>query len=96
MLSTFHPPGLAPGQVAACLGLISDTHMPERWPELPGAIFDVFAGVDLILHAGDVGELWVLDRLSAIAPVLAVRRPTCAWPTAAGPASRRRSRRPSC
>ena len=29
-------------------------------------------GVDLLLHAGDIGELWVLDRLSVIAPVLAV------------------------
>jgi putative phosphoesterase len=25
-----------------------------------------------VLHAGDVGELWVLDQLSAIAPVIAV------------------------
>ena len=54
------------------LGLISDTHMPARWPELPTSIADIFTGVDLILHAGDVGELWVLDQLSRIAPVVAV------------------------
>jgi len=54
------------------LGLISDTHMPKRWKTLPPAVLDVFAGVDLILHAGDVGELWVLDQLSPIAPVVAV------------------------
>jgi hypothetical protein len=54
------------------IGLISDTHMPERWPALPPAIFELFKGVDLLLHAGDVGELWVLDQLSAIAPVVAV------------------------
>jgi len=54
------------------IGLISDTHMPERWPALPAAIFELFKGVDLLLHAGDVGELWVLDQLSAIAPVVAV------------------------
>ena len=54
------------------LGLISDTHMPKRWKRLPPAIFDIFAGVDLILHAGDVGELWVLDELAQIAPVVAV------------------------
>ncbi len=54
------------------VGLISDTHMPKRWPSLPPGVFDIFAGVDLILHAGDVGELWVLDQLSTIAPVVAV------------------------
>ncbi len=46
--------------------------MPTRCAALPSAVFDVLHGVDLVLHAGDVGELWVLDRLSAIAPVIAV------------------------
>jgi putative phosphoesterase len=54
------------------VGLISDTHAPERCKELPEAIFEALAGVDLILHAGDVGELWVLDQLSKIAPIIAV------------------------
>jgi len=54
------------------IGLISDTHMPERWPSLWDAVFRVFDGVDLVLHAGDVGELWVLDRLGTVAPTLAV------------------------
>ena len=54
------------------LGLISDTHMPDRWKTLPERVFELFADVDLILHAGDVGELWVLDQLSASAPVIAV------------------------
>jgi hypothetical protein len=45
------------------VGIISDTH----------GLFDprlerVFAGVDHILHAGDVGAIAVLDRLSALAP----------------------------
>ncbi|MBC8078535.1 MAG: YfcE family phosphodiesterase, partial [Chloroflexales bacterium] len=34
--------------------------------------FAALRGVDLLLHAGDVGELWVLDQLSAVAPVVAV------------------------
>lgn len=55
------------------IGLISDTHMPLRCQELPPVVFDVFAGADLIVHAGDVGELWVLDQLSTIAPVIAVQ-----------------------
>src|SRR3954469_9838849 len=49
------------------VGLISDTHGLFR-PE----IADVFAGVSVILHAGDVGGATVLDALRAIAPVEAV------------------------
>jgi len=48
------------------IGLISDTHGLVR-PEVFGAL----DGVELILHAGDVGE-GVLDELGAIAPVDAV------------------------
>ncbi len=66
------PAGLAPTQIKATLGLISDTHMPQRCATLPATLANVFQGVDLILHAGDVGELWVLDQLSAYAPVIAV------------------------
>lgn len=54
------------------VGLISDTHCPQRCPHYPTAVGQAFRGVDLILHAGDVGELWVLDALSSIAPVVAV------------------------
>lgn len=54
------------------IGVISDTHMPRRWKRLPEVIFTLFEGVDLVVHAGDVGELWVLDELSRIAPVVAV------------------------
>jgi putative phosphoesterase len=54
------------------LGLVSDTHMPRRCDALPLGVFEALRGVDLVRHAGDVGELWVLDRLAAIAPVVAV------------------------
>jgi putative phosphoesterase len=70
--NAYLPPDIPAERVVACLGLVSDTHMPERWAALPPALFEVLNGVDLLLHAGDVGELWVLDRLSAIAPVVAV------------------------
>ena len=49
------------------IGLVSDTHGLVR-PEL----HTVLAGVELILHAGDVGGDDVLDELKLIAPVLAV------------------------
>lgn len=66
------PRQLEPDRVVARIGLISDTHMPGRWPSLPPVIFELFQGVDLILHAGDIGEPAVLDRLSVVAPVVAV------------------------
>ena len=49
------------------IGLISDTHGRIR-PQLSV----VFAGVDCIVHAGDVGDRAVLRALAAIAPVEAV------------------------
>lgn len=49
------------------LGIIADTHGLLR-PE----VFEVFAEVDLILHAGDIGPLDLLTELEALAPVLAV------------------------
>jgi putative phosphoesterase len=49
------------------VGLISDTHGLLR-PD----VFDALAGVELILHAGDVGGDDILDELNAIAPTLAV------------------------
>ncbi len=59
-------------RIVARLGLISDTHFPDRLMTLPEAVFRVFADVELILHAGDVGELSILDTLSTLAPVVAV------------------------
>ena len=68
----FLPAAVPAGRLAACLGLVSDTHLPARLAGLPPALFETLRGVDLLLHAGDVGELRVLDALSAIAPVIAV------------------------
>jgi uncharacterized protein len=50
------------------VGLISDTHGLLR-PE----VFTAFRGVELILHAGDVGPDEILDELATIAPLYAVR-----------------------
>lgn len=49
-------------------GILSDTH-GFLHPALPALL----AGVDLILHAGDVGSADVLDALEAIAPLCVVR-----------------------
>lgn len=53
------------------IGLISDTHIPKATAALPPQVFDLFRGVDLILHAGDVYAPSVLDELERLAPVLA-------------------------
>lgn len=50
------------------IGIISDTHGPLR-----SQVSTVFQGVDLIIHAGDIGSLSVLDDLGVIASVVAVR-----------------------
>jgi hypothetical protein len=55
------------------VGVIADTHVPDRIKSLPARIFDLFAGVDLILHAGDLCRPGILDELRAIAPVGAVQ-----------------------
>ena len=49
------------------IGILSDTH---GWFH-PG-LADDLEGVDLILHAGDVGDVHILDMLRTIAPVRAV------------------------
>ncbi|HEY8284146.1 MAG TPA: metallophosphoesterase family protein [Chloroflexota bacterium] len=54
------------------LGVLSDTHLPSGRVELPDALLDAFAGVDGILHAGDLVCPEVLDRLRTIAPVWGV------------------------
>ncbi|MBI2288432.1 MAG: metallophosphoesterase family protein [Chloroflexi bacterium] len=53
------------------IGLISDTHIPDHAKELPLQLKEVFRGVELILHAGDIYIPAVLDELELIAPVLA-------------------------
>jgi uncharacterized protein len=55
------------GRAVYVVGVIADTHGLLR----PG-VASAFAGVDLILHAGDVGARAVLDGLAAIARVEAV------------------------
>jgi len=49
------------------IGLVSDTH-----GRLHPAVKETLAGVELILHAGDVGKPEILEELAEIAPVVAV------------------------
>jgi putative phosphoesterase len=54
------------------VGVISDTHIP-RFKGLPQAVWDHFADVELIIHAGDLSLLSVIGELETIAPVVAVQ-----------------------
>jgi putative phosphoesterase len=54
------------------VGVLSDTHVPIAALSLPPAVFALFKNVDLILHAGDIVDLSVIEELRTIAPVEAV------------------------
>ena len=64
------------------VGVLSDTHNLLR-PQ----VLERLAGCERILHAGDVGDLAILDELSRIAPVMAVRGNTDHGAAAALPES---------
>jgi|SRR5918911_336278 putative phosphoesterase len=50
------------------IGVISDTH-----GKLDERVFELFAGVSRIIHAGDIGDEELIWKLERIAPVIAVR-----------------------
>ena len=54
------------------IGIISDTHGLLR----PGAV-NVFQGVDLIIHAGDIGAPSLLRELGNTARLVEIGRASC-------------------
>ncbi len=52
--------------------VISDTHIPKVGDSLPREVLEAARGADLVLHAGDLVEMRVLDELRSLAPVRAV------------------------
>lgn len=55
------------------IGVISDTHIPERAIKIPEIVFELFKDVDMILHAGDVVSPDVLKELEELAPTICVQ-----------------------
>ena len=55
------------------IGLISDTHIPDRANKIPDKVLSSFENVDLIIHAGDLTTMDVIDDLEKIAPVIAIQ-----------------------
>ena len=52
--------------------VISDTHIPKVGDSLPREVLEAAREADLVLHAGDLVEMRVLEELRAVAPVRAV------------------------
>lgn len=48
------------------IGVISDTHIPDRAKDIPQKILEDFKNVDMIIHVGDLIDLKVLDKLKAV------------------------------
>ncbi|SDL85946.1 metallophosphoesterase family protein [Halarsenatibacter silvermanii] len=55
------------------LGVISDTHIPDRSPALSEKVREDFQNVDEIWHAGDITSDNLIKQLENIAPVKAVK-----------------------
>ena len=55
------------------IGVISDTHIADKDEHIPRIILDVFKQMDMVLHAGDMVDLRVMDELKGSCPkVIAV------------------------
>lgn len=54
------------------IGLISDTHIPERANSIPKEVFEHFFDADLIIHCGDLTSDSILNDLKKTCEVLAV------------------------
>jgi putative phosphoesterase len=62
------------------VGVIADTHvLPGGRFKLPQIVFEKFANVDFILHAGDLNIMQVVTDLEALAPVFAVQGNNDRW-----------------
>jgi uncharacterized protein len=53
------------------VAVISDTHLMGR--PVPEQVMDMIDGADLILHAGDILEMAVIEQLSEVARTVAVK-----------------------
>lgn len=51
--------------MTARLLLLADTHVPKRAKDLPGQVWRAVDEADLVLHAGDWVDVWLLDALES-------------------------------
>ncbi|MDP8259252.1 MAG: metallophosphoesterase [Candidatus Aadella gelida] len=55
------------------IGVISDTHIPINTFDLPAKVYDRFKDCDLIVHAGDIVEESVIEKLNLMAETKVVQ-----------------------
>lgn len=48
------------------IGVISDTHIPDRASDIPQEILEDFKNVDMVIHVGDLVELSVIKQLKTV------------------------------
>ena len=48
------------------IAVISDTHIPDRAGEIPPKVLEEFKKVDMIIHAGDLVDISVLNDLRRV------------------------------
>ena len=60
-----------PGKVLR-IGIISDTHIPDKCEHIPQVILQAFKDVDMVMHAGDIVSLEAIDELKSACSRVAV------------------------
>ncbi len=48
------------------IGVISDTHIPDRANKIPAQILEYFKSMDMVLHAGDLVDISALKELKSV------------------------------
>lgn len=56
------------------IGLIGDTHIPNRAKEIPENFLKILNGSDIIIHTGDVNDYNVIEELSKLTSEIKVVR----------------------
>jgi len=64
------------------IACVSDTHVSRGMGKLPQGLYEALKGVDMVLHAGDIVSLDVIEELKAIAPTEAVAGNMDGWDVA--------------
>jgi len=50
------------------IGVIADTHIPDRAMQIPKQVLDDFKNADMLIHAGDLVELSVIETMKKACP----------------------------
>jgi len=50
------------------IGVISDTHIPDKCEHIPEAVLNAFKHVDIVIHAGDIVSLEAIEELRSVCP----------------------------